>query len=253
MEEVKPEDRRWCVYMHTNKINNKVYVGQTCLNPERRWRKDGAGYKNCTYFWRAIQKYGWDSFEHIIVAENLTKEEADTMEKDLIALYDTTNILKGYNLTCGGDNTELTEEVRKKISENHADVSGENNPFYGKSHSEETKEKIRIKNKVNFAKENNPMYGVHRYGESAPMYGKHHTKETKIKIGMTRKGKYVGENNPNYGKGKPIIQLTLDGEVINKYNSVAEATRCTGISSQSIYRCCYGKQKSAGGFKWMRE
>lgn len=223
MENLKTEDRRWCVYIHTNKINNKVYVGQTCLNPERRWRKDGSGYKDCTYFWRAIQKYGWENFEHIIFAENLTQEEANKMEISLIALYDTTNILYGYNLTYGGNVTVYTDAARKKISENHADVFGENNPFYGKHHSEETKEKIRKKNKINFSKENNPMYGIHRFGK----------------------------DNPMYGKGRKVVQLTLDGEFVNEYCSATEATRQTQIHNSSIWRCCNFKNKTAGGYIWM--
>ena len=90
MEEVKTENRKWCVYMHTNKINNKVYVGQTCQQPpEKRWGQNGYKYSNNEYFYRAIQKYGWDNFEHIIFAEDLTKKDADNMEILLIKLYNT--------------------------------------------------------------------------------------------------------------------------------------------------------------------
>ena len=75
----------YCVYIHTNKINNKKYVGQTIHgdNPNLRW-KNGGGYRNQLYFYQAIQKYGWDNFEHEVVASNLTKEESDNFEKLLI-------------------------------------------------------------------------------------------------------------------------------------------------------------------------
>lgn len=58
--------KKWFVYMHVNKINSKVYVGITSKKPEERWQK-GQGYNSQKYFYRAIQKYGWDSFEHIIL------------------------------------------------------------------------------------------------------------------------------------------------------------------------------------------
>ena len=72
----------YLVYIHTNKLNGKKYVGQTCQRPEKRWN-NGKGYKLETYFGKAIKKYGWDNFEHEIVAENLTKEET----KKLISLH----------------------------------------------------------------------------------------------------------------------------------------------------------------------
>lgn len=85
----------YCVYIHTNKINGKKYVGQTCQEPEKRW-KNGKGYHNNIYFTRAIQKYGWDNFEHEIIKCNLTKEEADDIEKLLIKELNTLNP-NGYN------------------------------------------------------------------------------------------------------------------------------------------------------------
>ena len=51
------------VYIHTNKINNKKYIGITCQNPSKRWR-NGNGYKN-GYFAKAIKKYGWDCINDI--------------------------------------------------------------------------------------------------------------------------------------------------------------------------------------------
>lgn len=64
------------VYKHTNQINGKSYVGITCQKPEYRWGTDGQGYKECPFFWNAIQKYGWNNFSHEIIFEGLTHEEA---------------------------------------------------------------------------------------------------------------------------------------------------------------------------------
>ena len=94
------------IYLHRNKINNKVYIGQTIQNdPNDRW-KNGNGYKTCTYFYRAIQKYGWENFEHIILEQNSswTQEELDKKEKEYIILYRANDISYGYNITEGGSN-----------------------------------------------------------------------------------------------------------------------------------------------------
>lgn len=69
------EEKTYCVYMHENKINHKKYIGMTGQDPELRWRK-GANYKESVAFWKAIQKYGWDGFDHIILVSGLTREEA---------------------------------------------------------------------------------------------------------------------------------------------------------------------------------
>ena len=95
----------YCVYIHTNKINNKKYIGQTQYgdDPNKRWR-NGFGYKDCTYFYKAIQKYGWNNFEHEIIASNLTQEEANHFEELLIEKFETMSSDKGYNIKSGGEN-----------------------------------------------------------------------------------------------------------------------------------------------------
>jgi len=91
----------YCVYIHTNKINGKKYVGQTCQKPEKRWN-NGQGYKQNSYFYRAIKKYGWDGFDHEIVAQGLTKDEANNFERVLIKELNSINPKEGYNLQDGG-------------------------------------------------------------------------------------------------------------------------------------------------------
>lgn len=151
----------FCIYKHTNLINNKVYIGQTCQDPpEKRWAP--SNYKGCTYFYAAIEKYGWENFSHEIIENNLTLEEANGKEAYWIQYYDSTNQNKGYNIRPGGNNTLLSEETKKKMSENHRDVSGKNNYFYGK----------------------------HFFGEEHPFYGKHHSEKSKQKISQSCKNKH---------------------------------------------------------------
>ena len=102
---VDPE-RRWTVYYHQNKVNGKIYVGITSRNLKTRWGKDGKGYEGQA-FYNAILKYGWDSgFHHEIFASNLTKDEANKIERSLILGLQTYKKEYGYNVEIGGDSHE---------------------------------------------------------------------------------------------------------------------------------------------------
>lgn len=106
------------VYMHVNKANGKRYIGITHYkNPNRRWI-NGKGYFRNEYFARAIRKYGWDGFEHIIVAEGLSKELACQWETALIALYSSNNKKNGYNITDGGEFFHHSKESKQLMSRN---------------------------------------------------------------------------------------------------------------------------------------
>lgn len=108
------DKNNYCVYVHINKLNGKMYVGQT-YNIKERWRCNGKNYFPCIKFFNAIKKYGWDNFIHEIIKDNLYREEADLIEVDLIKTFDTIN--NGYNLKEGGSRGELTQESLKKMSE----------------------------------------------------------------------------------------------------------------------------------------
>lgn len=107
----------YTIYLHKNKINNKVYIGQTIQNNlNDRW-KNGLGYKTCTYFYYAIQKYGWDNFEHIVLeqSDNWTQEELDQREQYYIHLYQSNNPQYGYNITKGGQNSISPNALPKAL------------------------------------------------------------------------------------------------------------------------------------------
>ena len=186
MEETN--DKKWCVYMHTNKSNNKVYVGITSLKPQERWHANGSGYKKNNYFWRSIKKYGWDGFEHIIFADNLTKEEACNMEVGLIALYKTNNPLYGYNFSTGGESGSIgvrwTEARKKYLSEK----------LKGRVVSEETRRRLSESMKGKHpSEETRKKLSEQRRGNLNSFYGKQHTKESKEKMSDVHKGKTLTE------------------------------------------------------------
>lgn len=209
----------YTVYRHTAP-NGKMYVGITKMRPKRRW-DCGRGYKENEYFSRAIAKYGWDNFNHEILLEGLTVDEASLAEKIFIGYWDLTNRNKGYNLESGGvANWEMTEETRRKISE--AQI--------GRKASEETKRKMSEARRG----KRNPMYG-----KRGTNYGKHFTQATKDKMSASCKHK------------RAVAQLDMQtGKLINQFDSIIGAGRNTGINAKHISACCNGNRKSAGGFIW---
>lgn len=108
------KDKKFVVYMHKNLVNGKVYIGQTCDLSER-WRGSGKNYFNSIKFFNAIKKYGWDSFSHEVLYDNLNQEAADILEKELIEKYD--SIRSGYNLKEGGARGQLSQESLKKMGD----------------------------------------------------------------------------------------------------------------------------------------
>lgn len=230
----------YTIYIHKNKINGKVYIGQTNQKPEKRW-DCGRGYETSFKFYNAILKYGWDNFEHIILYTNLTLEEANQKEQELIKEYNSRNDEFGYNITSGGRNF---------------------------THSEETKRKIGLANSIalqgnKWSEEQRKLISEMFTGEGNPFYGKHHTKETKQLISEHRKGKCVGEEHPMYrkhhteealqkmsnnrkGKGGKQIKCLNTGEI---FPTMMDAARWCGLkNSSSIGQVCNktGKQKTAG-------
>lgn len=239
------------IYIHANKINGKVYVGQTSQDANKRWR-NGNGYVNNVAFYRAIQKYGWDNFEHKILFDGLTKEEADAKEMELIAFYDSKNPDNGYNLTDGGQGTngyQMPDERKRQISESQKGrlltdewkqhiseaVRGENHPFWGKRLSDEHRRHLSE------AHMGNKSYGG--------MQGKRHTEETKRRMSESRMGHPTSDETKRkigIANGRPV--RCVETSIV--YYSATEAYRQTGNSVAGITMCCNGKRKTCGKLHW---
>lgn len=80
-------EHNYKIYMHKNKINGKVYIGQTSKSLDERCGKNGSGYIGCIRFYNAIQKYGWDNFEHEIIEDNILDRETANKKEIFILNY----------------------------------------------------------------------------------------------------------------------------------------------------------------------
>ncbi len=131
------------IYKATNKINGKIYIGQTTYPLDIRIKehiKSTRRRKSRYYFHKAIKKYGEENFKWEIIAKCNSLKELNQSEIDMIKKYKTFEC--GYNLTIGGEGKsgyKHTDETKKKISES---LKGEKNFFYGKHHTQETIQKI---------------------------------------------------------------------------------------------------------------
>lgn len=114
------------IYRVTNTVNGKVYIGKwSHPTVDQRWRlhKSAAKRESPLYFHRAIRKYGVDSFKvEVIDRTAKTKEELSELEKSYIALHQSNDSEKGYNLTLGGEGTPgfKMSEVWKKWKSGHS-------------------------------------------------------------------------------------------------------------------------------------
>lgn len=226
----------YCVYVHTRKQSSengvfKKYVGLTGRKPEDRWL-NGRGYKGSTHFFNAIQKYGWDGFEHKIVAHGLTKAEAKRLETKLISEYKSNIEDYGYNLTTGGETSILNESSKLKISKAN---SGKNNgmygrcgalhPQYGKPCPEYTKRMLSLKNKGNIPPNRRPVVCLET-GEKFDCIN--HVEE---KFGIKDGKSHIGE----VCVGKRNVAVGMHWMFLEDYNTLTKK-EISNILSKSKYR-----------------
>jgi group I intron endonuclease len=131
----------------------KVYIGRTKnFNGRMAEHKHNALMKKSTYpIHKAIRKYGWDNMIREIICE-VDANTSSKLEEEFILAYDSVN--GGYNCTYAGhggnmfkNNPDLLEKLRKTLSEK---FTGENNGMYGRTHSDESKRKLKEKAKGRF-------------------------------------------------------------------------------------------------------
>ena len=166
------------IYLVTNLLNGKRYVGQTRLMLERRWKQHLRDARNgsTTLIGRAIRKYSAHVFSVSVLCACSSQEELDAREQEYISILGTHSSKgKGYNLTAGG------------FGGQHGAVG----PMKGKRHSAATRERMR---KAHEGKPHPQKYRDQR-GEKNPMFGNHAKRKPcsasrKKKIGDANRGRF---------------------------------------------------------------
>ena len=244
------------IYVHVNKINGKIYIGQTKKELNNRFGCNGNNYRNSSHFWNAIQKYGWNNFEHLLLIDGLSLEMANIIEEELIKKYDSMNNKVGYNMMSGGKNKVRRQEVTDKIAEKNRNPSPEtlrrmSLASKGRKHSPEVIEKIRKSNtgrkvsddsrkKMSIAKQNM-------------------SEETRKKISEAGKGRKPSDKSiesarkrfiGNRLRAKMVAQYTLDGFFVRSWGCAMDVEKELGINHGNIGKCCNGNAGHTGGYQW---
>lgn len=270
-------DKNYLVYCHITP-NGKRYIGITKQEPSKRWL-NGKGYYQNKHFYRAIEKYGWNNIEHIIIIKNLTQTEACENEKKFILKYKTNNPKYGYNLTSGGETGyQLTDESKRNLSKAHKKLNkdGRNSKrnigkasataktiyqytlqgillaeygsvseaartfaISGKAKSFNTA-RIMIMNAANHRSLN--INGYKTTVQSAYGYKWSYAKE------LSSNGSV--EIKVRNSQTRSISQYSKRGKYIKTYSSIKEAADVLGVTQAHITQCARGQRISAHGYLW---
>lgn len=228
------------IYILENKINGKCYVGQTIQELYRRltYHRYSSEYP----IGNAIRYYGWNNFN--IYSFECDECDLDYFEIGFIRQMKTLSP-NGYNLTLGGNKNKIvSKQTKLKMSKNHYDVSGKNNPFYGKKHTKESKMKMSESSR----------------GQRSWCVGKTFSKEYRKKLSEAHKGKMTGIDHLMFGKHHSKKSI----ELISKNNKMKRKIKCieTGEIFDSIalaqekyivthiYSACGKSNRTAAGYHW---
>jgi group I intron endonuclease len=233
-----------CIYEIVNKVNGKIYIGQTTMSLAKRWvcHKSCAKHRSAySILHKAIRKYGPENFTIEIVTTASSKEELDRLEQTYIEGFGGIGP-NGYNSMSGGVvSGKHSDSTRKKMSESHKGkpawnkgVTGYSTSAKGKKLSPETIRKMSesLKGRKPWNK-GKKLSDDHKASMSLAMIGKRISPSTEFKPGHVP---------PNI---RPVIDS--EGRI---FESAYEAARLLGLQRAHISSCCCGKRKTTGGLSF---
>lgn len=235
------------IYLTTNKINGKRYIGQRYYDTKEKWKLylgSGKILKD------AIKKYGRDNFTVEILENCKTKEILNDREKYWIKKYNAIIDDSFYNIAMGGDGGDVTagysEERRNELKALHSKRSKEyvpscENGFTAKLSKEQFNDILKM------------LLDGYYDIEIGKKHNINHNTISDIRNHKTWKDYTEGIDFPKqikrYGTFvKRVIQYNLDGKIISSYDSARECERQIGIGYKLISAVCNGSKTTAHGF-----
>lgn len=228
------------IYITTNNINGKQYIGQHKGEPDDSYLGSGTTIK------KAIAKYGKENFSKEVLCYCQTREEANEKEKEIIAFYNAVDSEKFYNIQEGGANGDGWRSYQRWCKNNPEEAkkiwkqNGEKLQKWRKEHPEEYYKKCIVP-----------------FIEGSKKYWEKHPEEQKelMKKVNTEKEKWQQTHQEEHQKqverwrkagseaNSQRILCVTTGEI---FSSQCEAARAYNIQQPNISKCLRGERKSAG-------